>query len=452
MIQYKKNVFLNDNGSAIITVIIFITVALLFITSILLYQRQESRMIISYSHDIQTSYNTKSVLPLAIYDFQKQMRQNNIKTGLFTYSLFEKDTTSAIIEPWGLYLLCKTSSRIRKSEDKREFLLGIQPPGIHNYAFVLGNTRFPVNITGSASITGNVYVGLKGIKPGVLKGMRFKGGNTVNGRIIRDEVSHLPALDLKILNQQISEIARYNKKSLPNIKDDNDHRLELNDGSYFITQKDIEMLNGKGIREIIGPARLISDSELKFSDLKLLNRIAIYNIKESVILNRVITENILVFADKIAIYGPGTLSGQFYAFSSQIIDNGIRLVYPSIAGLICHSDTLKDHLMNIGENVDVEGVLFLFHSENSEKNNTGDRIIVNKTAQVKGFIYSDSYLELYGTVMGSVFAESLYFYSKPTTYINWLKDAKINRLLYNQKPVYPLAFENNLSLHIITEL
>ncbi len=76
------------------------------------------------------------------------------------------------------------------------------------------------------------------------------------------------------------------------------------------------------------------------------------------------------------------------------------------------------------------------------------KISISKNSNLNGIIWSEAYVELLGSVNGSIATNLFYFYDPPTKYLNWLINAE---LIYDRnihKQVLPLVFADNYKFEI----
>jgi hypothetical protein len=76
-------------------------------------------------------------------------------------------------------------------------------------------------------------------------------------------------------------------------------------------------------------------------------------------------------------------------------------------------------------------------------------IKVGDNAHVVGLVYSTNRTSISGTVDGMVMTDHFYFYESPTTYINWLKNARIDRTTLPEDFKIPVAFTNEPRFEIL---
>jgi len=442
----------NQNGSAIITVIVFITIVMLFISGLLLYKKYQSKQIIRFGDEIQAYYNAKSALTFALKNIKPFLVDKDYSQNTFQYNLFSKDSTTVSIEPFGYYLRCISTSKIHNISKTRTFLIGTKQNELSKYAMIIGNTRNPVIVTGNTMIRGDVAVGLQGVKPGVIKGRRYKGQRVVYGNVYKDVKSYLPKINFELLQVQRQQLASIYPKSEFFISNENPNRIYLQNSIYNFSQQKLSELQKTGVTTIIGPGILKIDSDIQINNFNLYNQITIYSTKSVHLSNNINSDNILVFANKIIMNGPSKLKGQFFAQNSFNISNGTKLEYPSIVGLVSKKVWNAENEFQIGPDVEIEGAIFLANDIAEEIGRKRHKLLFEKSTRVKGFTYSDNYTELQGSVYGTVMTNTFHFYLSPTIYINWIKDAEINRSALDREFYYPLAFDLDNELIAVREL
>lgn len=446
--MYQRN---SDSGSAIITVIVFITVILLFISLIIMYNRYQNISILNYGNNIQTYYNAKSAVYLSLKKYKDELQKKYYRSTTYNYNLFNNDSTTVTIEPWGLFLKCSAESKIKTMKSQRTFLVGVKGDERLEFAMVMGDIRNPVIVAGNTSITGDVQVGPQGIKAGVLKGIRYKGNNPVYGRIHKDNKSHFPSFKPDILFSQTKLLGQsYNNVRVSDYPDK--RKLDLENRSYSMTQKDIYKLIENGIDEITGPGVIVFSGNVNIENINILNQVVLYSDDVITFSTSGTAEHILVFAKEILIEGDLSLRGQFFATEKLTVNNGAQLKYPSVIGLISKSGWDEKNQLWIGNNVTINGAVIIANSYQLNLSREKHKLIIDKSAIVNGLTYSDNYTELWGTVYGTVMTNEFCFYYSPTTFINWIKDAVINRNILDSDYNMPLGFDVEPDLTVIQEL
>jgi hypothetical protein len=82
----------------------------------------------------------------------------------------------------------------------------------------------------------------------------------------------------------------------------------------------------------------------------------------------------------------------------------------------------------IGERSKVAGAILV--SGQGLASEKMQELVIEKDASVKGLLYCDGILELYGNVNGSVITSSFLYKSASTRYSNLLKDVQVSELDY----------------------
>ena len=451
-LKNKKNI----QGSALISVIIFITIILLFIAIILLYQRNQIRQMISFGNEIQVYMNLQSMLPGVLNEYNNLLADGNFSIKTWQESLFEKDATEALMQPYGFYLLCRVSSRIKNIGRESTYLIGDNSRELYRYAMVTGDVYMPVVVTGNTSITGDVSVGRQGIKAGVLKGVRYKGSQVVYGRVFREDVSILPDNNLAMIKPQLEYLEQISGEAAafgdPDMFKISGNRLFLNNGVYVLDEADIYALRNAGITEIYGPGTFILPTSTTLEGISLFGQITLFSRENLIISSGVHTENILVFAEDILISGANELCGQFIAFDSLSVESESYIKYPSVVALVENKPWLKKRTITIGSGARVEGTVILCEKEPQPGRRSEHKMIISQSAAITGLAYSSNFAELTGSITGGIFVSAFNFYLSPTIYINWLKDARIDRTRLSNEFIYPLLFKKPYKLTMVQKI
>ena len=438
----------DDEGSALLVVIVFLTIISMFISTLILYGTMKQKLITCFGYENQTWYNAKSVLTLTKKEYENFLMNKKYESQIFNRLVSGQDTSIAYYEPWGFYILCHTKSTIKNIISERSFLLANRPSANLKGALTLGNISNPLVVTGQTKIVGDVHVGMQGVKKGSLKGRRFIGTNPVEGKILRDDKSYLPKLNLDIIEEQKMEfslkVASGNRQEFISMNG----KVELNGGVYEVTQRDFDQLTEEGINKIVGNGIIYSNQDISISGLDILGQVIIFIPHGSVFIGKGIsTNNILIMADQIILSGDKELSGQFIAENHLEVKNGTSLIYPSILCLAANKEWPKERELKIESNTLIEGMVMLYNPGSPRH-----KIIIDKTSMIYGFIYSNHYTEVYGAVSGGIYTQSFHFYERPTIYIDWLKDVTINRLGIKQDIPTPLVFNEHVNLEVLKEL
>jgi len=427
----------NEDGSALVTVIVFILVITLTISLILQFNRRQQITLTQKGLQLQVYHNAESFVHKLISEPGFEVKSGQT-------SLFGNDTTSYSIESWGLLIKIKVESKIKNNSSSRVFLLGGKETKTFSSALVLGNIQNPLILTGNTFIEGDVMVGMSGVQPGVLKGKRFQGNNAILGNVLRETRSKLPYfnpihLDLKSQTQYIKA-----KDITP--KGD---KFYLQDEHYSLNQQKLIELQKLGVNSIIGPGLLEIEGHIVFENISLLNQIEIISDSSVTFSSNSRTEQVLVKANGILIENRSHHRGQFIAQNWLKAEN-TELKYPSVLAVINQARLSFKRFLQIGANTKIEGSVIL--CTETYKKDESEKIYIDVTAQINGFVYSNQFSEIYGEVRGTVMTQDFYLYSSPTAYINWLNGATISRPSFEGDFVIPVGLNISEPLIIVSEL
>ncbi len=423
----------NEDGSAIITVIVFITIITFFLSIIFLYNTYQRRMVANLGYKAQTYYNSKSALLLALQDYDQTVKAS------FKYQLTGNDSTSVSIEPFGLFLKATATSKIKEVETTRSFLIGQKQDERFKSALVMGDVKNPVIVAGNTIIRGDVMVGPQGIKPGVLKGRRFRSEKVVFGTIKRDAKSHFPGFNTQILQNQIIQLRNNYSESGP-LADYLLPTMQLNGRSMVLSNDTFLNLLEQGLTKIEGPGTIYLEGNVNLYSIHLNGPITLFSESNLSLGNAFTSSKLLCFSKNITINSQSKLSGQFYAQENINIEPGVHLSYPSVVGILSQSS--KN--ITISGNAQIDGSVLLTGQKKH-------KIIIEKDAVINGVTYSDNYTEIAGQVNGTVLTKSFYMYKSPTVYINWINNASIDRAYHKQDIVLPLGFKMQKNYDIVIE-
>ncbi len=415
----------DEDGSALITVIILILVATLSLSLFFQYNRILYKQVSNQGLRLQLFQNTKSIVYTIL-----SMRQMSGTT-----SLWGTDTTTFHVSPWGLFYKVETTSRIKHLSYKRTFLIGKRPDNRFNNAIVLGDNRNPLILTGRTRIEGNVLVGPNGVRAGILKGKRFIGEKLVLGKIIRGMKQKLP-----IFNYQTS----ISDKIQPNAFEPIDSTIWLNHGTLTLEPAILP-----NIKYIIGPGNIKCNTRIVFENISLLNQIHIESDSSIIFGIGSVTEQILAQAPSFKFNGGSVHRGQFIA-EKNIEAANVLFKFPSLIAVINPGNHSAKHYMDIGANAVVNGTVLYY----SVAKDIGDpeKIVIDASARINGFVFSNQYTEAYGRIYGVLMTNSFFLYSSPTTYINWINGAQISRSAYNKDFCIPIGLNIGNGYSLIGEL
>ena len=159
-------------------------------------------------------------------------------------------------------------------------------------------------------------------------------------------------------------------------------------------------------------------------------------------------DHALLFSDiSIDLKEGVAVSAQLIA-PSITMNTGAIARYPSVL-LSMHvalTDTTKQHITLSG-NARAEGIVALVAG--SDLTPAENLIKLGPQATVVGTVYSNTRVQLDGTVVGTVLTKDFYFYEAPTTYLGWLRSGAIDRTKLPSGFLVPPGFDHTLRLDVL---
>jgi hypothetical protein len=136
-----------------------------------------------------------------------------------------------------------------------------------------------------------------------------------------------------------------------------------------------------------------------------------------------------LIAPRIEIRDQAVFSGQAIATNSLVVSGGAQTVFPTLLWVNGESSGSSRLRLTLASRHSCEGIAVAQARSvpwNHSSETSASELIVTKDAEWTGYLYAGGRARIGGTVNGSILAELLYFDDPPTTYLNWLLDARIS--------------------------
>ena len=371
-------------------------------------------------------------------------------------SISNNQTAQISVKERGGFLEIFSSAQYNNQKRKLQVLVGQKMPDQFNQAIILGGKDFPLVVTGSNRIVGDVTVGKRGVKQGSIKGSKFTGRKLVEGEIHKVSPPQMPTFDATLFHRSMQNF----RDLLANIPDSSSTDFDsvgLSDSSgrnilYLQEEWDSSVLADSLVK---GVMTIVSEGDLQLSgSFRFMNQVVIVSLGKIVITDSVLLNDAVVYSETgISVSGNAKGAMQLLSPGDIEVSEQASLEYPSV--LFTTGQLLENRWtgsIKIADSAKIAGVLILPDSRpDSLKNLPRDtRVVVESGAHVTGFIYSTNHTTIQGRVYGLVVADHFYLYESPTTYINWLKDAYIDRRKLGSGFMLPLMFTKKRSLEIVS--
>lgn len=325
---------------------------------------------------------------------------NFARAGLYV-DLYGQGTDSVYLKrnSWGVFEYVFAKASAKGFELKTSYLVGNDSNKNGNdYALYVSDLGRPISVCGNTKIVGNVYLPTQGIRR-EYSPVPYSGKELFVGKEFKSDFK-LPAIQSK----HIQQIITWSKSNSQN------HEIVTSkDSLYNSFENELLVMN-------IGHSTQIPYTFIKGNVLIVAD--SVINIRT----NQYIEDAIIV-ARGINIAQDFKGMGQFYAFDSLVVGSNAKLSYPSVLGLIKLDYKTQKPFLKINENVQIGGLVFAHHQV---VDMMGTYTKISKNAKIRGEVYSEGFLEINGSVYGSVSAFKLILNTSSSIYENYLLDAEID--------------------------
>jgi cytoskeletal protein CcmA (bactofilin family) len=179
--------------------------------------------------------------------------------------------------------------------------------------------------------------------------------------------------------------------------------------------------------------------------------ILISSTNQIVIEEGAVLDHVICYSERsIEVQNGSTLSAQLIAPVIRV-GKECMLKYPSVLlSTDINSPDTSHQDISISSGSRIEGTVALLSSSSTPDQGLNRRIIDLKAgASVTGSVYSQGTVTLDGIVTGMVQAKDFYFYAAPTSYLGWLRNARIDRSGLPKSYLLPPGFSAAPKLDVL---
>lgn len=359
--------------------------------------------------------------------------------GSFTYST----------RPWGGYLLIESKGVSGRTEERLQATIGQVAPTIFTSTLSLIGPPYPLVVAGNTRIDGDVQVGPAGVSKGELHGQSYRGDSLVYGDIRTLESQQVP----QFRDDLILEFLNNLRKMKQDCRNGTDLSLIIR-SPETATGADVEsrktsasiVIDVSDTTPVRQPQYLFADGSITVTGQSHVQHQVLRSASSITVKEGACLSDCILIAPSIAITDRADVSGQLFADSLVVVEGEAKLSDMALVYLVGHP--VNDEwtgTINIESNRTSEACL-VFHGNahvdgmvSQQIKQTG-RVRIARASKVNGIIWTEGYLEMLGTMNGSVAANLLYYYESPTLYLDWLVNASIGPARDNGQRVLPLIF------------
>lgn len=438
----------NEEGSALLTVLIVIVIITVFIGAVLFGIVIQNRFIQEDINETKARYAAEAGIAVFLDNTPYRSIKRDTSTTFFIQDSTEIRLTA---KPFGGFLDIESKAHAKGKEKTIRVLAGALSTDVFEYAVVLGDTSSVLMVTGSTQMKGDILTGQIGTRSTDFKGTPFSG--SIEGEREQRRGELLPDFDMEfITNQEERFGASFNNEQyrayLSRYEGSSSPPVQEKDTLYF--EESISWVSQDSIA-CPDDLTIVVNGNAVFNGNYHFGRFTRIIVKDTLQVGGSVTgHNLLLYAGKsIQIGGSAALSAQAISGDDIIIRDNAYLKYPSLlySGQE-FSEERKEYIIDIrGESI-VDGTV-LYPIQTNNFTSELFRIRVSDQATVRGGIYTLGQTELEGTVLGTLLTRQFYFYESPSSYINWLRNVVIDTSERPAHYVIPLGFSENPEYEIL---
>lgn len=354
----------------------------------------------SYHYKKQQQENLNSAIVLYSNDstFLREYNEEKI------FQLYETDSASTIsfvTQQWGFYEYIRVSSQNGNFSSTR--LLGKKQECDHRAALWLCDRNRALSLSGETEIRGKIFIPLNDINYTEIDGEYYKG-------------EEIPYAFLDIAGAQLPPIDSTTLVFPENLREyrDQSDELSVNTDTYYSFNGPTNYFNlteNRGEIVLRGNAVLFAD-ELKISASSKINEV-------------------IVVARKVTIEEGFTGSMQIFCSDSVLIEENVKLQYPS--GIYVGAE-INYPYVSLSDNSEINGYVIILGKIRDEEL-LFPSYRQSAKALLRGLLYVDGTTNIQGELSGAVYLKDCFFTSGQDVYAGTLYNTRISR---NDNIAYPV--------------
>ena len=414
-------------------------------------QYYQMRFVRKHVHKLQAFYAAEAGVYKTMWLLGGHEGRNAMwRTENESIDLFDGSFARISVNTWGAYLKIQSIGFDHKESQEVACIVGETPKTPFDQAIEITDLEYPLVVAGQTKIVGDVTVGKKGVETGWVNGKGFSGNQPVDGHIIKRTKLEAPFTDFQLFDDQMAYFQGFLESNPIEAVQLNDslasieRNLSVNADTTIQVQMDDSLNLSLNQLVVKGNLEISGDGDLRIDEIIVRDTLIL---SEKVNLQSVLLYggSQIVVKDQVALSGQLFSRQEIYLQNQTVVDNGSVLY---VQGESTEKGTVGT--IDIQDEAIVIGTLVLpSKGEDLEQDHDMRSVHVGKNAVVTGVIFNDHQTYLEGTLYGSLVTGSFYLYAPPTTYVNWLYDATIDRTQLPQAFVMPLLFHERPELCVL---
>ncbi len=326
-----------------------------------------------------------------------------------TIDLYEQEVDSVELtrKCWGAYEIAISKAIFKNTSFLRIALLGFNVDDSNIYSLYLSDKKKPLALCGKTKIKGAVFLPKAGVKSAYIEGQNFVGNNLIEGSIKQSDTT-LPEFNKDII-EHIQTV--FSKR-----------QISENDSIIFLENE----LSGDSLENSFLNKSLIfkSKNSIRVFEGCYSGNIVIISDKQVTISSTAILHDVLIFSPKVIVEKEFKGNVQIFASDSVIIGKNVALIYPSVIGLVRASQSPNVAAIVLSDNDTVIGNIFIYKKAEDLKQ---AGLILAEKSLVYGQIYSNGYVDVKGTIYGSIMNDKILLKTATSVYENHLLNVEVDR-------------------------
>lgn len=358
-----------------------------------------------YTEMNQTQLNAQSGLNILLSG-SNEVALNSEKE----IDLFGGGTDSVTLKrsAWGIFETATVLAHSKHSSTRLNALIGEGIDTTEKRSLYLTDLDRPLAVCGNTLIKGTAYLPKSGIKNAYIEGKSFSGMKYVDG-VTKSSSKTIPKFNDKLTKSLVELLSK---------------NIAEGDSIYNLTNNELpDSLKNSFTKHTI---YVTSTVTLEITDQHFSGNICFISDKGIEIGANAILKDVILIAPGIEIEEGFEGALQAFASDSIIINEKVKLNYPSALGVIHTNRSKANVFITIKEDSQISGSVFAFQDPESSNVTNQVHIAIDKGAIIRGTVYSSVSADLKGIIYGSLTCAKIILNTPSSVYENHLLDATID--------------------------
>lgn len=442
--------FADQRGGVLLAVLAVLSTLAITITAVLLYGTWQKARCALMLDEVKASYLAESGVHEVLARLSSTIGARSFSERVQFDSISQVDVS---VSPWGAYLKVKSQGSTKRLVRAYEARVGMRSPHVFDYAISQIGPPYPLVVSGSTRIVGDVALGPAGITAGEIAGRGFTGARYVEGNtVLVGDV--LPDFDLSVLREFCDTLSARRD------------RVFATDLSLVVrSERDLERSESGGYRDL----RTHADIDLQFNDGELDGggtalfagrtifvrgedtlRCLVLQADRIRLSNSIVLRDCIMVANCVVLENTVSFSGQIVVRDSLQIEQEAALKQLCLVVLTGRTQDNRNHgIVDLTSRAECEAI-FAYGRDRNEAGETQltGLLRVAPGTIVRGLVWWEGLVELNGSFRGSAAVGLFSHVESPTTYLNWLVDADVRYLAVSRDMTLPFMFAHEPQLSV----